>query len=162
MTIKTECVVKYLKHDYKEIGIIVGGIAVAIGVVALTLLGMPYITSALGSVIIPVWSGYNVLNTFAALTVLTFTVGIVVFWDKKTFALKEFDGYGNPTGVVGNFGIKTPLLLAGVVGLVIYGTYALARTSMPYWESPVLSLVVFTILLLVGVPIGCAIARCKE
>jgi hypothetical protein len=30
------------------------------------------------------------------------------------------------------------------------------------WESPVLSIIIFSILILIGTPIGCAIARCKE
>jgi hypothetical protein len=142
MTIKTECVVAHLKHDYKQIGCVVA--VLVAGVVCFTI--PAYLNP----------SAYTVLNILAGCIVVLATVGVAVFWDKETFATT------NEVGEKTYLDVWFPIGLAGVGGMVIYGTYVIAHSVSNGWENPTASFAAFVLLILIGTPIACAIARCKE
>lgn len=142
MKINTECAVKHLKHDLKEVGLALA-IIMAIAVI----------------VAIPVYlnpSAYMVLNTLAGCIVILATVGVAIFWDKETFALTD------EHGTKSYLDVWFPICIAGVGGAILYGAYIVAAGVSSGWESAVPSVVVFALLILIGTPIACAIARCKE
>ena len=93
MKVNRECVAKYLKHDYKELLKIV---AIIVGVIIVA--GLIWVVFANGPAIIwpfisPYWTGYNVLNVFAAAIAILFTVGIATR-DKKFFEFKTKNSCG--------------------------------------------------------------------
>jgi len=101
------------------------------------------------------------LNAFAAVIVILFTIGIATR-DKKFFEVetdKDFDG----NDAVEEVGSDLPILIAFSAAVFPYGIYwFLYWGSNPKWEYPLLSTIVFIVLILIGTPIGCAIAKCKE
>jgi len=160
MTINRECVKKYLMRDYTKLLKVVVLCAGVIGIISIA-----FVVSTNGPAIIwpfisPYWTGYNVLNVFAAAIVILFTVGIATR-DKKFFVFKTKDWCGIETIEEKTTGLYIKLALAcGVFPYVVY--WAGCALNTPRWEDPLLSTIVFITLILIGTPIGCAIAKCKE
>jgi len=160
MTINRECVVKYLKHDYKELLKIVAIIAGAICIIAIAFVAFANGPAIIWPLLSPYWTGYNILTVFAAAIVILFTVGISAC-DKKFFEFKTKNSCGVELIVEETTGFIIGLAL--LCGFVPYSLYWIIYVlSNPKWEDPLLSTIVFIALILIGTPIGCAIAKCKE
>lgn len=175
MKINTTCVLKYLKHDYKDIflpvAIFLGAcvaavvvIAIALNVTAIALnisqiIGI--IFSQIPKILLP--SGYILLNIVAAIIVLVFTVGVAVFGNKEWFEYKPWkEGYGWGTNDHEPKGSGVLFFPTFGLGLSIYLPYWILYLLFQNWENPLLSTIIFIMLILIGTPIGCAIAKCKE
>ena len=168
MTIKTKCVINHLKHDYTQIGKAFGCVAVIAtvffaGVVATN---SYLIITPLAALVAPHLTALNLLNATLSVIALRYTIGIAVFGDESSFVqvteeTSEFDGskiqkrvdYKN-TDV-----LMEPLLL----GALLLTFYCIPMNIAGLgWEFPTLSILIFTIIVIVCTPIGCAVARCKE
>lgn len=148
MKVNTECVIKYLKHDYKIVGEIVGWILLIIlGYFAITWL----------AAVIPPLSEYMILNICAACILLMFTVGIAVFCDKSAFEYRDSE-----TGECGTINSGFFVTIGMIILVFAYAFYILSGDLRGGWEDPTVSFVIVAILFLLGCPVGCAIARCKE
>jgi ABC-type arginine transport system permease subunit len=162
MKVNTQCVLKYLKHDYKEIAInfacLVGAIAAVLAIAFICLNGpslvWPYISSY--------YTAYNILNGIVGVIVILFTFGIAVLYNKESFFGKTYSEYDEtPITVEHGSGdyIAIASFCAGMVYLIyIFGAWMI--TTNP--DIPIYSMVIFVASILIGTPIGCAIARCKE
>jgi hypothetical protein len=168
MKVNTSCVLKYLKHDYKEISanvVILLGLCVAAVVVIFTVLHVPQIIgmifSQIPKILLP--SAYILLNVVAGIVVLIFTVGVAVFGNKEWFKYKPWkEGYGwgrNDFEPKGSGVLFTP---AFSIGFSVYIFYWIEYLIIGDWEDPTFSTIIFISLILIGTPMGCAIARCKE
>lgn len=161
MKLNTQCVLKYLKHDYKEIltsGItkFIVGIAIVLAIGKYFYHGMPEI-----KIVLP--TPYMALNILAAILVLMLTIGIAVFGNKEWFEYKPWkEGYGWGHNDYETKGYSIFFFPALATGICLYGFYLCGYFSYSNWESPLISAIVYTVLILIGTPIGCAIAKCKE
>ena len=138
MTIKKDCVVKYLKHDFKEIGI-ASGVIIAV-VVILFVISQFTITAN------------SLFDIISGIIILSFTFGVAHWWNYSTFRFLEC-GYGGP--------LLIALVCEVVIGIIycVIGNYPSVRYDI---ISILPDLLVSIILLVIGVPIASAIARCKE
>ena len=162
MKVNMSCVVKYLKHDYKNIfvNVIIVVIAIAIAAVMCFMcingpaVVWPYISSYC--------TAYNVLNSIVGAIVVAFTFGISTLGNKETFLVKtksEYDG----SIITTEWDSGEFIAIAGFCAFFLYVIYILWMfMSTGKLDVPIYSIVVFAILILIGTPIGCAIARCKE
>ena len=168
MSINKQCVLKYLKHDYTKI---FGGVLLLICIIiAIVLAGLAllYLPQMLEfglayrlNIMSPV-SAYVLLNVLAAIIVLASTVGIAIFGNKKWFEYKPWkEGYGWGPNDHEPKGFEVILLPVFGVSIIPYMAYWCGY-FINDWESPVISTIVFILLILIGTPISCAIARCKE
>jgi hypothetical protein len=160
MKLNTQCVLKYLKHDYKEIVTSPLTIFIACLVVALVV-GINFF-HGVPEIKIDLPSPYMMLNVFAAITVLMLTVGIAAFGDKEWFEYKPWkEGYGWGKNDCKTKGYEVFFIPAFAVGVCLYGFYLCGYVSYSGWGSPLISATIYTLLILIGTPIGCAIAKCK-
>lgn len=168
MKINTSCVSKYLKHDYKSMITpiaIIGGLCCVVVLAFVTIYNISKIVemifSHFSTISLP--SAYTMLNVIAAIIVVVSTLGIAIFGNKEWFEYKPWkEGYGwghNDFETKGSGVLLFPIFL---VGLMVYLFYWIEYLLCQNWENPLLSTVVFIILILIGTPIGCAIAKCKE
>jgi hypothetical protein len=161
MKINMSCVLKYLKHDYKEEGTIIGLIALCAIVFAIVWFICTTGPSVIWPYISPYCTAYNILNGVVGVIVVVFTVGTAIFCNKESFLVEEISRYdGNVTTT--DAGSLLIILIAFIFAVLPYLVYTLLYMISSKWESPVLSIIIFSILILIGTPIGCAIARCKE
>ncbi len=163
MKINTQCVLKYLKHDYKEVGKAAAYIVVAIAVVASTVLVCVNGPSLVWPYISSYYTAYNFLNVIAGTIVVLFTFGISIFYNKEEFLVKTRSEYDDSVITI-EWGSGEYIALAALCAFFPYCIYSIVWAYIVNysWESPILSVVVFATLILIGTPIGCAIARCKE
>jgi hypothetical protein len=157
MKIKTDCVVKYLKHDYKDVALAITMLLIAGSICYGIIFGLPIIISKT-----PHLSAYDVLNIFSGLIVISFTIGVAIFWDNKSFELSAYDDNGCKTVGKTIGGVECAFIPAGLCVTILYVTYSVIRVLMSTYEDPLISFIVCCVLLAIFVPIGCAIARCKE
>jgi hypothetical protein len=172
MKVNLQCVVKYLKHDYvdifKPIGIVIGmAVVVIIGLLAIVK-GYDVLASFVSTIILHIPSfeinAFTLLNMVAAVVVLTFTVGIGLFGTKEWFEYKPWKvGFGWGPNDTETKGCNIFFIPAFGIGFLVYVFYwIIYALSNPKWEDPLLSTIIFIVLILVGMPAGCAVARCKE
>jgi hypothetical protein len=168
MKINIECAFKYLKHDYKRIlnavGVLIYLCIASIFAAAIYL----YVPQIIGFVVscipnIGMPSAYILLNVVAAIIVLISTFGIAIFGNKEWFEYKPWkEGYGWGRSDHEPKGCGVCLAPIFGIGFVVYLFYWIEYILCSNWESPVISTIIFIVLILIGTPIGCAIARCKE
>lgn len=154
MKINIECVLKYLKHDYKEEGEVIAAI---LGLTAICA-AIWFVPSVIWPYISSYYTAYNLLNIVAGIIVVVFTMGIAVFGNKESFLVKETSELD--TKDVGTSFFITIAFLSAIFPYLLYCIGYLCNSVK--WESPILSIIVFITLILIGTPIGCAIARCKK
>jgi len=168
MKVNTQCVLKYLKHDYKSMItpiVIIGEMCFAALLAIVVLYDISVIVeiifSHLSIILLP--SAYTLLNVIAAIIVIVVTFGVAIFGNKEWFEYKPWkEGYGwgsNDFETKGSGIVFVPIF---GLGLSIYLPYWIVYLLLQNWESPLLSTIIFIILILIGTPIGCAIAKCKE
>jgi hypothetical protein len=152
MAIKKDCVVKYLKHDFKEIGAIAGATAIVIiiAVGATTILqNHPFQPSA-----------NQVFDIISGIVILFFTAVVAYVADKSLFAFDDPE-----TGIKSQHGYKTILGMSLTFEALFIAIYTVLSNFAPissYTWSIYPDIAISVILLVIGVPIACAIARCKE
>ena len=163
MKINTSCVLKYLKHDYKEDGKVIAAIAGLIAVCSIVWVICTTGPSVIWPYISSYCTAYNILNVIAGAIVVAFTVGVAVFGNKEWFEYKPWkEGYGwgqNDHEPKGSGVLFFPAL---AIGFLVYMLYWIEYLLIGTWENPIFSTIIFIALILIGTPIGCAIARCKE
>ena len=163
MKINMSCVLKYLKHDYKEEGTTIGLIALCAIVCAIVWFICITGPSVIWPYISPYCTAYNILNGVAGIIVVVFTVGVAVFGNKEWFEYKPWkEGYGWGKNDFKPKGSGVLLFPAFAIGFCMYILYWVDYLLIGGLENPTLSTIIFATLILIGTPIGCAIARCKE
>ena len=167
MSIKKDCVVKYLKRDYKDLVLYTAWTIVIIAVVAVFIFAGYAGMTAFGVPILAALSegftAYNVFVAISAIIVLLFTVGIAM-GDKTQFETKTTDAYTNEK-VVTEDAVGTWFYVFFAGGLefsLLWGYFLLGGGIAGKFPSPIYVTVSFIICILIGTPISCAIARCKE
>jgi hypothetical protein len=177
MTVKLECVYKHVVHDWKEMGIwLLKGAAIlaAITIAGLLLCGAGVILyeplTAVFAAFCKAFTAYNVMIALTAINVIGFTFGIAYCWNKDSFktTATDTDDHGTPLGTTHEVNTTTwdmigvSMLIECVlfIGYVLVGI--LSSLWFVYYESPAPILLAWVICAIIGIPIACAIARCKE
>jgi hypothetical protein len=177
MTVKLECVYKHVVHDWKEaLTAIAWGVwGVVVFICELVILGC--IGSVLASptvygvnFILGLLTGYNIMAVLTTINIIACTSGIACCWNKDSFKknVTDTDEHGTPLSTTHEEITSTwemvfvSMFIEGFVffGFVVVGAFA--SLWYIYFESPLPILLAWAICAVIGIPIACAIARCKE
>jgi hypothetical protein len=173
MTVKLECVYKHVVHDWKEAASVVGWCIAGLGGLVL----LCYVGSLLASPIVFVlnavfglFTAYNLLVALTAINVIGFTFGAAYRWNEDSFKTSVNDV--NERGVMLSTSHEeimstwSVILISAYCEAALLVSYMIIASVVSGWyiffPNPAWVCLAWTICAIIGIPIACAIARCKE
>jgi len=178
MTVKLECVYKHVVHDWKEMGVLVAkGIAALVAfVVAAALIfgaGVLIMEPAVAAIgfICQSFTAYNLFIALSTTNIVGFTLGAAYFWNKDSFTTKERAHYDASNNWIPEMTVPKSTMDVMQDNLIVETPFIVFYLFWAVWcvpdprnlpLPPLWMVALYIVAFIIGIPIACAIARCKE